>query len=275
MGILDDLRETASKKQVDLEDEEALRMSQENNYQVLILPKMQQLFLYFKELIDYLKVIEKPVEITDYSRRYPQLVDLYQKNFRLSSDKHGGLGHFDKLTEVYLRYTYLGEEENTFIKVIAHKVDADREKEFLANHRISFSVDQKRTAKSPFVFHIIKKIPVVFKFSVDYEKSLIVLQIQNHENFEKREQTIVPSKINNKYLDKLARYILKKDLDFLRMDMDHAAREKIRQKTHSEKQRLADELIVLRAKEKKELAKETKNTFRHKLQSLLQKKIIP
>ena len=115
MGILDDLREQANQKQSEQQEDALAREKLEHNYQVRILPKMQQLFSYFKELIDYLSVIEEPIELFNYCDRYPELGVLYQQDYRLSTDKHGGLANYEKLTEVNLRFNILNTQEEDLI----------------------------------------------------------------------------------------------------------------------------------------------------------------
>ena len=100
MGILDDLREQASQKQSEQQEDTILKEKLAHNYQILILPKMQLLFSYFKELLDYLSIIEAPISIPHYSNRYPKLGKLYQQGYRLSSDKHGGIANFEKLNSL-------------------------------------------------------------------------------------------------------------------------------------------------------------------------------
>ena len=271
MGILDDLREEASQKQVDLQEDTILQEKLEHNYQTLTLPKMQQIFSYFKELIEYLRVIETPIKITQYSNHLPQMGNLYQHNYRLSTDKHGGISHYNKITEIYLRFNCLGKDgdEETFNHHIKHKIEADQEKDFLSRHKVPFTFDQNfgNTKGGAVTFHITKKIPVLFKFSVDYKKSLIIMTIENHENFEQRTIIINPNQINEHNLDILARYILKKDDDFLRIEMDEASKDKIRQQVSLQKQVYDDELEAAAVRELNEQKKEEINSVKNKIMS--------
>lgn len=272
MGIIDDLREEVRQKQmVNLEDT-AFQEQLEHNYQLLILPKMQQIFSYFKELIDYLSILETPVEITQYTNRYPLLGKLYQQNYRLSTDKHGGIADFEKLTEIFLRYNCLSPDEEEFSHHVKHKIEADQEKEFLSSHHIPFNYDRNlgHTKEGAVTFRISRKIPVLFKFSVDYNKSCIILEIQNQENFEQRTQIIKPDQLDEVYLDKLARYILRKDHDFLRMDIDDVSREKIREHISIQKQTHADELEAASVREQNELKKQEINKMKNKIKSFFE-----
>ncbi len=271
MGILDDLREEASQKQADLQEDTLLREKLEHNYQLLVLPRMQQLFSYFKELIEYLSIIENPIEVSQYSKRYSQLGLLYQQNYRLSTDKHGGLSHYDKLTEVNLRFNYEPKEgeEDTFSHLIKHKIEAEQEKDFLSRHKVAYNIDRNfgNTKETAITFQISRKIPVLFKFSVDYEKALIILKIQNHENFESRTKVINPEQINEQNLDTLARYILRKDDDFLRMEIDEVSKEKIREQVNLQKQTHANELKEALLREENEKKKEEINKVSNKIKS--------
>ena len=253
MGILDDLREEASHKQVEQQEDIVQKEKLEHNYRMLLLPGMHQLFSYFKELTDYLSVIETPLIISHYSSRYPELGELYQTDYKLSTDKHGGIADFDKLTEITLRFYCLGQEEE-LLHYCDNKIAADQEKEFLSSHKIPFQYDQQlgNTKGGAVTFHITRKIPVYFKFTVDYEKSGIILEIQNHEDFEQRTQVINPDQINESYMDKLARYILRKDTEFLRMDIDDTHKENIRRNIEQQQQSHAEELKAARIKEENE-----------------------
>ena len=272
MGIIDDLREEVRQKQMGHQEDTVLQEQLEHNYQILILPKMQQLFSYFKELIDYLSILETPIEIAQYSNRYPLLGELYQQNYRLSTDKHGGIADFEKLTEIFLRYTCLGPGEDEFSHHVGHKIEADQEKDFLSSHNILFNYDRNlgQSKDGAVTFRITRKIPVLFKFSVDYHKSCIILKIQNHENFEQRTQIIKPDQIDEVYLDKLARYILRKDHDFLRMDIDDASKEKIRERISIQKQTHADELEAASIREQNELKKQEINKMKNKIKSFFE-----
>jgi len=254
MGILDDLREEASHKQSNQHNDLLAQEKLEHNYQQVVLPKMQQLYSYLKELLDYLDIVKTPITIAQYSEHYPQLGELFQQDYRLNTDKHGGIAKFDKITEVNLRFTCLGQKNDEFTHIVKHKFESDQEKKFLSEHKIPFSCDRNLGTNSDdaITFRIKKKIPVFFKFSVDYEKSRIILEIRNHENFEIRTQFIDPVQIDEHYLDKLARYILRKDNDFLRIDIDDSYKDKIRENIKIQKQIHADELLAASLREQKE-----------------------
>lgn len=270
MGILDDLREQANESFAEQQEDTIRKDKLEHNYQILILPKMQQLFSYFKELIEYLNIIETPIIIPQYTNRYPALAELYQQDYRLSTDKHGGIANIEKLTEITLRFYCLGKEEDEFTHCAENKIEAEMDKEFLSSHKIPFHYDRHlgNTKGGAVTFYITRKIPVIFKFSVDYENSRINLTIQNHEDFEHRTQVINPEQINEPYMDKLARYILRKDHEFLRMDIDETHKEKIRQQVEAQKKHHEEELKAAHLREEYEQTNE-KSKVKTRVKSFL------
>jgi hypothetical protein len=273
MGILDDLREEASLKQSEQQEDTIAREKLEHNYLILILPKMQQLFSYFKELLDYLKVIETPIEILQYSNRYPNLGVLYQQDYRLSTDKHGGIANFEKLTEITLRFSCLGKEDDEFIHQTNNKLEAEQEKDFLASRKLKFHLDRHlgNTKDGATTFHISRRIPVVFQFSVDYDRSRIRLTMHNHENFEQRSHFIDPNNIDEAFMDKLARYILRKDTEFLRMEIDESAKEKIRLQVEAQKQAYEAELEAAQRLEEAEQQNAQEKNMAARVKSLINK----
>lgn len=277
MGILDQLREEANKIQSKHQQDADLQKQKEHNYQFIILPKLQHLFSYFKELLDYLEIIKEPVKIDHYSDRYSHLDSLIQQNYRLSTDKHGGIANFDKLTEVNLRFNCVSEiPGEEFSHYTDNKIESDLEKEFLSSHKLKFSHDQHlgNTKAGAVTFTIQKNIPVLFRFSLDFDNSRIVLNIENHENFEQRTQYIRPEQIDDNYLDKLARYILRKDVDFLRMDIDDAYREQLRQQIKEQKNKHAQELKAALEKERLEQEAAQEQSLSSRLKSIIKPKKI-
>ena len=116
------------------------------------------------------------------------------------------------------------------------------------------------------------KIPVIFKFSVNYHQSKITLNINNHENFEDRIQNFNPEQIDDVFMDKLARYILRKDDDFIRIDIDESYKEKIRQQIELQKKTQQEELKQAELQEELEKQKKNDKKLLHQLKSFLIKK---
>jgi len=135
LSILDQLRKEADEKKTSDQQKVDLKQLQAQRYKIEILPKMQEIFKYMQELVKYLNYLEVPVQVKDYSSRYPQLGSLMQKDYRISTDGFGGLADIDKLK--HINVTFYCEGEGTFDYVVRGKVDIENEIAFLHSRRLS------------------------------------------------------------------------------------------------------------------------------------------
>lgn len=239
MGILDDLREQAEKK---INEQSADKMSEENKqhvYTTLIAPKMKQIYLYFKEFSQHLNIIKNPVKVPNYSKLFPDMGELSQTEFKTHNDNYGGLVNNDKIHEVVLRFRYKEPNTREYVHYTDSKLEADQIQNFLYSHNLPVASSRNLASKNngALIFYITKDIPVLFKFVSNPEQANIILNIRHHENFEERSLSINPHDINEAFLDKLARYILREDSDFLNIDIDDSFRDKIQQKIEAEREK--------------------------------------
>ncbi|MCU7835124.1 MAG: hypothetical protein KZQ83_07690 [gamma proteobacterium symbiont of Taylorina sp.] len=268
MGLLDNLKEQADQdisKQLDTE------LSKENTeyvFDVLIAPKMKQIYFYFKEFTQHLNVIKQTIKIPAYSKQFPNMGELSQVEYKISSDGSGGVVDHDKIQTIQLRYRYKGLAVKEYVHHTDSKLEADQITDFLTSRKISYASANNLASKNngALTFYITKDIPVVFKFTGNPETSKILLNIKNHENFEERILTINPVDIDEAYLDKLARYILRKDSDFLNIDIDDQVRIQIRQRMETEKKaKQAEKEAEEKAKTENETEEKSGKSFFSKL----------
>lgn len=266
MGILDNLREQADQdisKQLDKE------LSNENIQLIsdsLISPKMKQLYLYLKEFTQHLNKIEQTKKVLNYSKLFPELGELNQENYKINTDGSGGIVNHDNICSIHFTYRYHGAAVKEYIHHTHNKLEADRITDFLTSHKVPYTSANNLSSKNngALNFYITKDIPVLFKFTANPKKSIINLSIQNHENFEDRTLIIKPNDIDEKYLDKLARYILRKDSEFLNIEIDDDVKKQIRQRIEAEKQaKLAEQKTEKKKEEEQE--KTPKKSFFGKL----------
>jgi len=268
MGILDNLRDQADQdisKQLDKE------LSNENIQLIsdsLISPKMKQLYLYLKEFTQHLNKIEQTKKVLNYSKLFPELGELNQENYKINTDGSGGVVNHDKICSIHFTYRYHGAAVKEYIHHTNNKLEADRITDFLTSHKVPYTSANNLSSKNngALNFYITKDIPVLFKFTGNPKKSIINLSIQNHENFEDRTLIIKPNDIDEEYLDKLARYILRKDSEFLNIEIDDDVKKQIRQRIEAEKQaKLAEKEAENKKGEPEEQEKEPKKSFFGKL----------
>lgn len=77
-------------------------------------------------------------------------------------------------------------------------------------------------------FKIKRKVPVLFKITVDYENAKIIITAHNHEDLSSFKKTYHPDSINKEFLENLAQYILRKDREFILLDISDEQKDYIR-----------------------------------------------
>jgi hypothetical protein len=229
MGILNELRDEAERKKI-LEQQEVI--TEENladNYQQNVLPKMQMIFNFFKEIVEHLQFIQDPIKVIEYSNKYPGLGELTQQEYKLSTDKHGGISHYNELMNINVRFYCIGDE-NMELEVKSQP-EIEQQINFLTAKKVPFEWSrQHNSVTGTFAKFIIeKKIPVKINFQVDYSNSRINLEISNHHNFGHIKRTYMPDEINDAFLDQLAKFLLRKDNDFIEIEMTEQDREALRE----------------------------------------------
>ena len=230
MGVLEQLRKEADQKKSSEQLQLDQKQQREHAHKTQILPKMQELFKYLKELVEHLNYLEVPVQVENYSIRFPRLGVLAQKDYKISTDGYGGFADINKLMQINVTFYCVAEGE--FKYVVNGKAAIEKEIAFLHVKRLSVKtqkmpgINNEETAK----FFVKRLIPVRLRFEVDYDHSLIKMIINNYTNFSTYTESWQPADINNDFLDALARYLLRKDSEFIKPDITDEHREVLRKK---------------------------------------------
>lgn len=230
MGILDQLRKEADEKKSSEQQERDLKQLQAERYKNNVLPKMQEIFKYMQELVNYLNYLEVPVQVENYCTRYPKLGPLMQKDYRVSTDGFGGLADEDKLRHINI--SFYCEGPGAFEYVVRNKADIENEIAYLHAKRITASTQRlpEHRQYDALKFRVMRKIPVRFRFEVDYENSLIKAMINNFSHFSVYSESWQADDIDSDFLDMVPRYLLRKDSEFIRPYISDKHREALRKK---------------------------------------------
>ncbi len=261
MGILDQLRDEANKKKADIDAESNLGEQRANRYRHFLLPKMQEIFQYMKEIIEHLNFLEQDIEINHYSDRYQQLGLLHQKGYKINTDGYDGFVNPENIMQINISFNCQGEGDFVFQK--EGKSFIEQEVSFLIKSNTPFQWKYIQSAEnaSTAVFRVKRNIPVQFRFEVDYEQSLIILLIKNHANFDFYKKNYSPEEIDQDLLDKIARYMLRKDDDLVRLEISTQQKTAIKQqlkKQRREHEALMQQIAMEEAQQEKE---DDKNIF--------------
>ena len=228
MSILDELRdESRQKKQQDSASKNQDELLEES-YQASILPKMQESFSYFKELIEHLKFTETVVEVENYNIRSKPTGLLTQKNYRINTDGFGGFADYDRLMEINLSFSCEGEGSVCY--EIEGKNRIEQEVALLHSKNLQFRWENQHRAKNKrlAMFTISKKIPVRFRIEVDYKNSKIILLIHNHEDLKVYQKSFTANEMTQEVFDEISRYMLRKDSDCLHLEISNINKQVIR-----------------------------------------------
>ncbi|NOQ15260.1 MAG: hypothetical protein GQ583_12390 [Methyloprofundus sp.] len=230
MGVLEQLRKEADQKKSSEQLQLDQKQQRERVYKIQLLPKMQELFKYLQELVEHLNYLEVPVQVENYSLRFPKLGTLAQKDYKISTDGYGGFSDIDKLMQINVTFYCIGEGE--FKYVMTGKGTIEKEIAYLHAKRLSVRIQKmpglnnEETAK----FFVKRLIPVRLRFEVDYDNSLIKVIINNYTNFSTYIESWQANDINEDFLDVLARYLLRKDSEFIKPEISDEHREALRRK---------------------------------------------
>lgn len=227
MEILDQLRAEADQKKFSDQQEIGQKQQADRLYTTQVLPKMQQVFAYLQELVEHLNYLEVPIQVDNYSARYPDLGTLEQKTYKISTDGFGGFSDLNKLMQINM--TFVCEGEGEFQYTLQTKAVIDQEIAFLHAKRLAVKIngDSDTGIDNMATIVVARKIPVRVRFEVDYEQSLIKVMINNYMDFSVYSELLHPDVINNEFLDKLARYLLRKDADFIKLEMSDESRDEL------------------------------------------------
>ncbi|WAR45078.1 hypothetical protein [Methylomonas rapida] len=244
MGILDQLKQEAAEKQKLQESQTNLQKQREDRYRAAILPAMQKAFKFMQELVEYLNFLEHAVVVEEYSNQYPQFGQMKQQDYKIYTDNHGGFADVDRLMQINVRFFCVGF--GSFSYNLEGQNRIEREVAFLTSRNVHFDwkLLDGRSAIPSAVFTITRRIPVRFRFEVDYDNSKIHLLINNHENFNAYKKAFAPEDVNDELLDEIARFMLRKDSDFIRLEITSVQRQRIKNLVE---QKRREELALLRS----------------------------
>ncbi|NOQ35389.1 MAG: hypothetical protein GQ569_05770 [Methylococcaceae bacterium] len=252
MSILDQLKAEATLKQESEFAQINEQQQLDNIYQATILPRMQKTFTFLKEIVEHLAYLEKGVEIADYSEKYPQIGALVQKDYQISTDGYGGLADFDRIMQVNV--LFICEGRGFFKYELEGRGRIEREVAFLHSKNVPFDWNQfvNSAGVEAASFSITRKIPVRFKFEVDFENSNIKLLINNHIDFSVYSKVFEPEEVDEQLLDEVIRFMLRKDSDFIRLDIDNMDKQLLQKKAEEAQMQQAKWLEEIQVEEEKE-----------------------
>ncbi len=257
MGILNQLRDQADQKKANTIDQSTVKEQLEKNYQTDILPSMQKTFHFMKELVDHLKFLEHAIKIENYSSQYPQFGRLTQTHYKINTDGFVGFVDPEQLMQINVSFQCVGDGE--FIIERKGRLAIEQEIAFLHDKQIKFKWNPSQNFNKTANIKVYKSFPVSFRFEVDYDQSQIKLHIRNHSEFDTYTKVFHPHEINHELLDEIARFMLRKDSDFILLQISTQQKKDIQQRLteYNNQQIIMQQQIQLEELKEKELAEKS------------------
>lgn len=225
MGLLDELKKAAEAKQ-NLDEAEQKRLAAlEARSRETVLPKMAQIYGFLSDLIKQLDIIQPDTRVAYPLLGYGSMENLHQKDYKLKADSR------ENMTHVSLNFACVGDKKIQFD--VEDQLHVERQKEYLNDHHLSFYSRDYRDDRHTIThssFTVESKIPVSFDFRLAEDLSTIGLTIRNFEGLGKHRYTLDPDMINDDYLDELGKYLLRRNNDFLKLDLPDDFRDSIRKR---------------------------------------------
>jgi len=236
MGILDDLKKEAEQCQTEQRTEEGEEARLETVYQVKGKPRMKAIVSYLHEMLEQLKVVKLKVPVAYDVPGVGLVKDLCQGDYRIFLD--------NKQTprKVALQFTCTAPVVSKY--AVSPMSVADETRQFLQKQRIHFSEWGVRDPQDQLVgaqFECQIQIRVKLVFTVDVENERISLITINRHGLTMKHSHYGFGSINEKWMDELGHYILRKTEQLGVLDMSEDAKQKIRRRIQQEqKQRLQE-----------------------------------
>lgn len=254
MGYLDELRKQAATRKADEQAEQEQRAQREAFYREHMLPRLEACYSYLSQMVEHLNYVNPDIRVTYELKGYGLLPELKQGDYEVTVDSR------NKMQHILLHFVCRGEDAIEFSvqgkKTINRCIDYLRGTGLAFQHRES--MDSSHTVTDA-RFIVKNEVPITITFNADIENSVIVLNMRNMDDFIKRQFQFKPDELDEAFLDKLARFIVREDPDFMRLDIPAETREILQQKLREEQARREQELAAAEQAEVEEKAESAEN----------------
>lgn len=266
MGLLEDLKDQASKIQADEENEKAGEAEKEVFYQENLRPGMLQAYQYFIDLVAHINIV-KPECIVD----YPLMPDgqgtisLNQGDYKVLIDSSSNPKKID------IRF-YARLEEPVTLGVDS-KIEALRYSDYLDSYRIKYHRRDEKNEQYEVVrseFQIEGPLPLQLRIFANVDQQRIDIISKNFMRPSLERSSFRPEDMNEKLLDRVGKFILRKEDSISSAQISDQALAGIRKKLESEKAQAEVRRVALEA-ESESAKKEGGLNFRLKNAVLNQK----
>lgn len=240
MGLLDDLKNQADDQRAQEAREKERWEQLEQTYQDEIHPRMVEIYQYLSELVNHLNYLQPETRA-----RYPllpqgNLCTLFQRDYKITIDSTRQTRNITLTCKAELaepvRFSLEGKEKVLHQQEIldSFKLRHDR-KEYKNNSYELLGAD----------FKLEGPMNISIYFVGDIETSSVNLFMSNFEQPGVVKHVLKARHLNREFLDKLGSYLLRKDDQFLNLDISDDHKQTIRQMLEQERLRREQEIAEM------------------------------
>ncbi len=260
MSLLDELRHHADELKSEDEKEQERQERLQRFYKTEINPTLIKMYRYLHELVAHLNYIKPDIKV-DYE--FPLLgciKEFSQGDYGIGADSDKEMKeikfHFACSRNGVMRFHVVNNSEiqklNDYFLKVGLQYHCKKEQ------------DEKYNVTGAH-YTVKAQVPIMFHITADIEASSINLHISNFEKLGLRKSIIKPDQITDDFLDRLGKYILREEEDFLQTKLSDEERSKIREKLLKQQQALDEELQLVEQQDDEEDAHHNKKQLLKKL----------
>jgi len=247
MSLLDDLKRQAEQLQgSDAPQDQTRRL--ELVYEERLRPRMHAILRYLMELTEQLKVVDPDIRHGYSLPGIGEAADLKQGGYVVNADST------DQTRNIRLRCQCTAAQEEVY--AIRPKALADETRDFLDTQAMRYAEWPIRDSTQQIIginFQLRVQVSVNFIFQADPEQDAIRMSMLNFERFGAERRLIKPERIDEPWLDRLGRYLLRKDQDLHKLEIHDSHRALIREKLEADKRARQQELELTLQQDRAEL----------------------
>lgn len=241
MGILDELKATRAQVEGARSAEQRLNEEREHRYRREIRPRLLRAYEFLRELIEHIDAIGMDIQ-AGYELPVVGRVEAYrQSGLRITVDSS------DKLGLISLQGECQRDQDPEF--QVETEAQRNQLADYLREHGLSFAdrtlYDGTRR-RIGYAFRVQAQVPLLIDLRLDRASEEIHFETFNFSALGARSLKLVPEQFDERFLERLGRFLLRQDEQIWALGIDEADRAALRQQLAAHYQEKRREDILAR-----------------------------
>lgn len=224
MAFLDELKKQAELKRLEEETQTQSKLAAVSQNFIAVQSKYKEIQRYLQELVNQLNVLDPDIRRPYFIEGFGLVDDFRPRDFALSIDSIR-INERDFINSLVLRFKCVSEREIVIERDTPHTIE--HLKDYFWRNNLKYQCTEYRNDRGLVVravFRVASEIPVTAKFSADFERARITLQIKNLNGLTVNEFVYEAAEIDQALLDEFAKFLLDKPNRLREMGMHQQAR---------------------------------------------------